>query len=154
MITTDYSQFTDQLANVMRAAEDGWAGAMEPAASAAFEAYANEIQERFDSEGFGFWIPLTPGTLREKARLGYPPWILYATGYLRSSLIPGLSDNIWSIEADAMTYGTSVEYAYKHQEGDSLAHLPQRTILVVPSSEVEDLCATLMNDLICEIGNA
>lgn len=94
----------------------------------AFEAIADDflaIEERqFASEGGGNWRPLAASTLERKARLGLDHRILHATHRLRNSLTQkGNAEAIRRITADEALLGTSVPYAFFHQQG---AGVPRR----------------------------
>lgn len=63
---------------------------MTPVWPAVYESFLKGEEGRFDAEGPG-WAPLAESTLAEKARMGYPPNILVATGALKASLTKALA---------------------------------------------------------------
>lgn len=76
------------------------------------------------------WVPLAPGTVRQKARLGYSPLPLIRTGVLRASISPSTSTN-------SLKIGTSVPYAKYHQLGTR--SIPARPYLVFQKQDIREL---------------
>lgn len=70
-------------------------------------------RERFASEGGSTWPQLAPSTVREKERLGFPPFPLIRTGELYQSLTE--PSRAAAFTASEMTWGTDVPYAKYHQ---------------------------------------
>lgn len=66
------------------------------------------------------------------ASVPYP--ILYDSGKLYNSMVPGEAGNIFEVLTDRVRSGSAVSYAKYHQTGG--ARLPQRAILVQPAAEV------------------
>lgn len=97
----------------------------------AFPAIAGDfrrmMRQRFDDEGPG-WEPLAASTLARKAKKGYPPDILHATGVLRDSLTKtGAAGSVVRITPDELFIGTSDPVARHHQDGTP--KMPQRKIV-------------------------
>jgi hypothetical protein len=75
-------------------------------------------EARFDTRGYGTWRPLSPSTIREKARKGLDPRILHATGALRRSLTRrDAPDSYVRVFPNFMLFGSSVPYAHYLQTG-------------------------------------
>lgn len=79
--------------------------------------------------GKGGWAPLSPRTVREKARAGYGAMpILWRRGTLGESLaIKGAEGNVSVVTATGVTLGTDIPYAHYHQEGTR--KMPARKIV-------------------------
>src|SRR5688572_25151800 len=106
----------------------------------AVHVYAGAVRRRFASamNGDGTWAPLAESTKRRKKRYGMADRILYLTGDLYTSLVPGEAGSIFEVLSDRIRYGTSVPYAKYHQVGGG--RLPQRTILVEPTEDILARC--------------
>jgi phage gpG-like protein len=72
------------------------------------------------------WRPLSPATLHEKARLGYPPDPLVRTKTLRTSLTVRPLD-VEHVTPHEMAAGTNTRYARFHQVGTRRG-LPRRPL--------------------------
>lgn len=105
------------------------------------------------SHGDGFWPDLADSTKYERLRkaaggfkrtkgisamdrVPTAPFILpvlYITGDLYSSLVPGAPGHFAETTDKSIASGTEIYFAHFHQEGG--AHLPQRMIIIPPDSE-------------------
>lgn len=103
---------------------------------------ANKVHEMFgrifETEGAyigSIWAPLTPSTLRSKARLHRAGMgILRRFNTLWGSLVKRSSPQGYTVVTpSSLLIGTSVPYAAAHQMGAPEHHLPQRKI--VPDAE-------------------
>lgn len=83
------------------------------------------------------WAPLTPryAAQKEKVFPGQP--IMRASDQLFRSLTDQTADSVVEIEAQALTYGTSLPYGRYHQRGEG--YNPQRKILVVTQEDRRQL---------------
>jgi phage gpG-like protein len=85
------------------------------------------------------WVPLSPRTQRQKARLGFSPKPLFRTGNLRNSFL-GFSDN------DTMGVGArasfGVDYAEVHEFGAPDRNIPARPMLP-PQGEALQLASRI-----------
>lgn len=123
-------------------------------AQTGMQTYLGAMRRRYSSASGndGTWKDLAPSTKLKRlykaggkmgrvkgskakdraASLPYP--ILYDTGKLYSSLVPGERGNVFEILTDRIRSGSAVAYAKYHQSGGT--RLPQRQILVAPAAEV------------------
>lgn len=94
----------------------------------------------FDTEAEVFekpWAPLTPETIRDRARRGFPAGpIMVRTQRLRKSLArkTKTADSVIKISKFGILFGTSVEYAVYHQqpEGPGKGIIPERQLIPDP----------------------
>lgn len=116
--------------------------------------YMGAMRRRYTaaSSNDGTWKDLAPSTKEKRLRkagakfprqkgstaaqrvANLPIPILYDTGKLLSSIVPGEAGNIFEVLTDRVRSGSAVSYAKYHQSGG--ARLPQRAILVAPAQEV------------------
>lgn len=126
-------------------------------AETAEETYLGAMRRRFSSasHGDGTWPDLKPSTklqryyeaggrfkrqkgvtrldrLRFVASLPFP--VLYRTGSLYSSFVPGSAGSIFEVMSDRVRGGSSVDYAHYHQSGGG--RLPRRSILIDPDAQL------------------
>lgn len=82
------------------------------------------IIRNFDQQNsqFGGWAPLSPRTVREKARIGKEQ-MLVRTGHLRQGFVPFHSNDNAGVR-------NAVEYAAAHQHGVPSRNLPARPMLL------------------------
>lgn len=106
---------------------------------AVLERFRQMERDVFDTEGAAYgprWDPLAESTLRERARLGFPPGpILDRTHRLRKSVAAGrkTADSIVEVSPFGLTFGTSVEYADYHQQSDGFGlTMPLRQFIPEP----------------------
>lgn len=120
--------------------------------------YAGAMRERFQTAshnmGGDIWPDIKPETKLKRLEQGsgkqqYSSWaarrsllaelagipvpILYITGGIYNSLIPGEANNIMEVDGRDLVYGTANPIAGFHQKGGG--RLPQRTILAEPDSD-------------------
>jgi hypothetical protein len=94
--------------------------------------------EMFATAGRGAWPPLAPSTLAWKAAHGYPPDPLIRTGDLMESLTdPARAAHVGqgrtslgTFTRQAFSWGTDVEYAHFHQDGEGSN--PKRELIQWP----------------------
>jgi phage gpG-like protein len=94
------------------------------------EVFYNMERARFASAGFGTWRRLSDGyaSWKHKHYPGEP--IMSLTGNLRRSLTYRFGANaVYLEEARALTMGTTIPYAYAHQEGYAPRNLPARPLI-------------------------
>lgn len=135
-------------------------GARAMDAAPVLEVVANMLGEyeaaQFRSEGFGSWPALAPSTLASKARKGYPPRILYATGVLEESLVGDATTYaVRRVTPDELVYGTSLPYAQYHAHGTS--KMPQRNPVKVEDPIMRGITKTIQRYIVglerAEFGN-
>ena len=88
-----------------------------------------DIQENFGKDGGGRlkWIDLTPSTVAQRIRHGYPGQhpILVQSGRLKSSLLQkGHGEHILKKSKDCIEIGTEVPYAKWHQSPQAKKRRP------------------------------
>jgi hypothetical protein len=118
----------------------------------AWEAFATwwsrENREHWQTRGARWdttWAPLSPYTLREKARLGYPLDPLVRTGALRRDLtLRPLA--LESFSQRSMALGTRREYAKFHQRGTS--RMPRRRIVNARQVDAENAIGSAVKNWI------
>ena len=80
---------------------------------------------------------MTPSTVAQKARRGYPLDILVRTGALRDSLQGKTGDTIEDIRPLSLHLGTTVPYGIYHQKG-SPGRLPRRAPIELNEQQKKD----------------
>jgi hypothetical protein len=151
--TSPFSRFTGRLAADLAAPLRD--PAVRGGAVEAVEVYLGGMRRRFASasHGDGTWPDLAPSTKLKRLRdaglrykrekgvtrldrlrfaAGVPLPILYVTGNLYSSLVPGEAGNVFDVLSDRIRAGSAVPYARYHQQGGG--RLPRRSILVDPDA--------------------
>lgn len=172
---TDASEFYACIGRLESAAAAGWTDPhMNDAGEEIANIYSGEMRERFltNSAGGGSWPDIKPDTKIERWRKavggfrdrmphsqrvalvqGAPFPILYITGQLYTSLVPGAPENILAFDSDAMVYGTSVFHAPFHQNPSIPGRPPQRQILVMPGEATLQREVALLANALNEIAS-
>lgn len=170
---TDASQLYACIGRLEAACTAGWT---DPHLSEAGEEIANvysgEMRERFlrNSALNGDWPDIKPDTKIERWReavggfkdrmpheqrvalvQGVPFPVLYITGSIYTSLVPGAPGNILAFDPDVMVYGTEIEYAKYHQNAVAGGRLPPRLILVLPGPDTLQRAAALEANALTQI---
>lgn len=105
------------------------AACSELVAEALWEWAPVQVMENFD-RGQSAWEPLKPQTLEQRARRGNPGTnILEDTLALEGSLVNSRKDAIQIIDANTVSYGTSIPYASIHQYGLPVRNIPKRPFM-------------------------
>lgn len=81
-----------------------------------FSTQGAAIQER--------WARLSPYTVAQKARHGYPPDILIRTGAMKRSFVS-------EVTSRSATIGNTAEYFKYHQSNQPRQHLPRRVMMKI-----------------------
>lgn len=92
-------------------------------------------KEVFSTEGGVIgekWARLSPYTVAQKARLGYPPDILVRTGEMKRSFQTIVSSD------QAVIYNTSPYFKY-HQSNQPRAKIPRRVMMKLGSTQKEQV---------------
>lgn len=110
--SADFSSLVSAIGRIGSALQHADAGG-DSGLRAATETYADFIQDRYLTAGFGvgIWQPLTPKYLAQKERQGYPSNIGLRTFALYDSLAVGGPQNVFNVQDGEVEYGTSVPYA-------------------------------------------
>jgi phage gpG-like protein len=116
----------------------------------AFEVIADQvvfpsIREQFYTSGHGGWAPLRPRTILDKMAGGYPLIPEIRTRRLLGSFQRGAPENIFEVNGNTATMGTTVPYAAEQQYGDPTRRLPARPFVVVTDKDISDMRAMLGN---------
>lgn len=90
--------------------------------------------ELFDTEGRGEWPALSATTLEQKARKGFSPKILQATGDLMGSLTGDGPGSVSRVTEEEVVLGTTIPYATFHEHGT--ARMPARPPVDVREQDV------------------
>ena len=110
-------------------------------------------RDNFDSQGAAFgepWAALSPSTLAEKSRLGFPAATLVRTGLLRDE-----AGGAVAMDADSVTAGfdpTLVPYAAYHQPAalggsNSGGRMPSRILVAFSPAEQESMLQAVQDYL-------
>lgn len=98
-----------------------------------YPALLDEIRTNFRTEGGlvrGGWQPLSPVTVAEKARLGFPAAALVRTGDLLESLTnPSHPDHVATITKNKVTISASSGKYRGHDKGFPPTNLPARQMV-------------------------
>lgn len=108
-------------------------------------AIEKQVNERFETDGFGSWEPLSSGYLQEKIRSGYPPDILVRSGHMKRSVTQkGAPDNICLITSNRMTWGSRDPLVALHSKGVK-GKLPAREVLGLRDTD-EEMITKIIED--------
>lgn len=125
-LSVDRAQW-QRVASQIRAMRDR-AADVSPAWNALIDWFAEQNTKQFTSRGARYvtpWPPLSPSTIAEKKRLGYPVAPLVRTTALRTSLTQRPM-GVEHITGREMSAGTDVSYAHFHQTGTR--RMPRRQL--------------------------
>ncbi len=111
-----------------------------------------DIETVFELEGRPPWPPLSPFTLRQRERLGYPYPIypmLVMTGRLKRSLIDKTHpEHISEKRPKFLEFGTRVPYAIYHQSPQPRRRLPRRPFIFIDKKVINSIVQTIRKYLI------
>lgn len=106
-------------------------------------------KQQFDSEGgygSGGWTPLSPATIEQKARVGFPDKILVRTGALRNSLVGETGESEIEIRPLQMRKRVKLRYAIYHQT--STSRMPARPLIQLTEKDKMDFMKTIQRYLV------
>lgn len=119
----------------------GHAQDMRPMWPSISEFLRHEIEQQFESQGSHFgggkWKPLKETTVAYKAANNLDPRILHATLAMRESLTNrgrSVPEGVRIFERNKLVFGTKVDYAGIHQQGNPAGRPPQRKIIDLPET--------------------
>lgn len=105
------------------------------------------VQRQFAREGDGAtgkWAPLSPRTIADKIRNGYPTRILVRTGEMRDAIV---SRDGFTVDATQMRYAPKVpHYARYHQHGTE--RMPRRRIVDLSAGHRKHMAKILHQSII------
>jgi phage gpG-like protein len=142
-------------------------GDYEPLWDALSDVMAEHEAEWFATEGEGTWPPLSPATLADKARGGYPPDPLIRTGRLLESLTDPESaaevsqgrTTLGTFTKKTFSWGSDEPTAEYHQEGrepgPGYPGMPARPVIVLTPAlrtRIDDAAEEFVRDRVREAG--
>jgi hypothetical protein len=112
----------------------------------------------FETEGGLFdkpWAPLSPETIKDRARKGYPgDPIMVREGRLKKSLAAPVrtADSIVEVSKFGLVFGTMVDYADYHQQtkGPGKGIIPERQVIPdpIPETVIEEIRENIRDYLV------
>lgn len=84
----------------------------------------------FEAEGIPRWKKLSPYTIRERRREGYPAGpILVRSGKLKRSYTGNSRYGRWTVTQNSIVYQNILSYAPLHEHGDPESNVPARHVI-------------------------